>query len=93
MGGAPVRSVGFMQGARHQARAVEGLDAQAVGLAAADPAAKPAIVLADGLVIEAAEDPGVASESSPATSLVVSVRDFAELIDLLGPGSKVLVRQ
>ena len=70
-----------------------GRDAQAVGLAAADPAAKPAIVLADGLVIEAAEDPGVASESSPATSLVVSVRDLAELIDLLGPGSKVLVRQ
>ena len=70
-----------------------GRDAQAVGLAAADPAAKPAIVLADGLVIEAAEDPGVASESSPATSRVVSVRDLAELIDLLGPGSKVLVRQ
>ena len=70
-----------------------GRDAQAVGLAAADPAAKPVIVLADGLVIEAAEDPGVASESSPATSLVVSVRDLAELIDLLGPGSKVLVRQ
>jgi len=70
-----------------------GRDAQAAGFAAADPAAKPAIVLADGLVIEAAEDPGVASESSPATSLVVSVRDLAELIDLLGPGSKVLVRQ
>jgi hypothetical protein len=50
-------------------------------------------VLADGLGIEAAEDPGVASESSPATSLVVSGRDLAELIDLLGPGSKVLVRQ
>jgi hypothetical protein len=70
-----------------------GRDPQAAGFAAADPAAKPAIVLADGLVIEAAEDPGVASESSPATSLVVSVRDLAELIDLLGPGSKVLVRQ
>jgi len=70
-----------------------GRDSQAAGFAAADPAAKPAIVLADGLVIEAAEDPGVASESSPATSLVVSVRDLAELIDLLGPGSKVLVRQ
>jgi hypothetical protein len=70
-----------------------GRDPQAAGFAAADPAAKPAIVLADGLVIEAAEDPGVASESVPATSLVLSVRDFAELIDLLGPGSKVLVRQ
>jgi hypothetical protein len=70
-----------------------GRDPQAAGFATADPAAKPAIVLADGLVIEAAEDPGVASESVPATSLVLSVRDFAELIDLLGPGSKVLVRQ
>lgn len=70
-----------------------GRDPQAAGFAAADPAARPAIVLADGLVIEAAEDPGVASESSSATSLVLSVRDLAELIDLLGPGSKVLVRQ
>ena len=58
-----------------------------------EPAAKPSIVLADGLVIEAAEDPGMASDSSPATSLVVSVRDLAELLDILGPGSKVLIRQ
>jgi LysM repeat protein len=59
----------------------------------ADAAAKPSIMLADGLVIEAAEDPGIASDSSPATSLVVSVRDLAELVDILGPGSKVLIRQ
>lgn len=59
----------------------------------APSAAKPAIVLDGGLVIEAADDPGVVSDNSPATSLVVSVRDLAELLDLLGPGSKVLIRQ
>lgn len=68
-------------------------DIQAVGGAVSDPGGKPSIVLADGLVIEAAEDPGIASDNSPATSLVVSVRDLAELLDILGPGSKVLVRQ
>ena len=70
-----------------------GRDMQAAALAGADAAAKPAIVLADGLVIEAAEDPGMASDTSPATSLVVSVRDLAELLDILGPGSNVLIRQ
>lgn len=70
-----------------------GRDIQAVGGAVSDPSTKPSIVLADGLVIEAAEDPGIASDNSPATSLVVSVRDLAELLDILGPGSKVLVRQ
>lgn len=58
-----------------------------------DPSAKPAIVLADGLLIEAAEDPGMTGDTSPSSSLVVSVRDFAELLDILGPGSKVLIRQ
>jgi hypothetical protein len=70
-----------------------GRDMQAAAPAGADAAAKPAIVLADGLVIEAAEDPGMASDTSPATSLVVSVRDLAELLDILGPGSSVLIRQ
>jgi len=70
-----------------------GRDMQAAAPAGADAAAKPAIVLADGLVIEAAEDPGIASDTSPATSLVVSVRDLAELLDILGPGSSVLIRQ
>ena len=70
-----------------------GREIQAVGGAVSDPGGKPSIVLADGLVIEAAEDPGIASDNSPATSLVVSVRDLAELLDILGPGSKVLVRQ
>lgn len=68
-------------------------DTQPMAGLATEPAARPSIVLADGLVIEAAEDPGIASEASPPTSLVVSVRDLAELLDMLGPGSKVLIRQ
>lgn len=68
-------------------------EVQIAAAAMTDPLAKPSIVLADGLVIEAVEDPGMASDTSPATSLVVSVRDLAELIDILGPGSKVLIRQ
>ena len=51
------------------------------------------IVLADGLVIEAVDDPAVVSDNVPPSSLVVSVRDLDELIDILGPGSRVLVRQ
>ena len=70
-----------------------GRDIQPAATVIADPSGKPSIVLADGLVIEAAEDPGMASDTSPATSLVVSVRDLAELLDILGPGSKVLIRQ
>lgn len=70
-----------------------GGDAQAMGAAALDPSTKPAIVLAEGLMIESAEDTGMVSDASPATSLVVSVRDFADLLDILGPGSKVLIRQ
>jgi len=66
---------------------------QAAAATVPDATAKPSIVLGDGFVIEAAEDPGVISDTSPATSLVVSVRDLEELLDLLGPGSKVLVRQ
>lgn len=68
-------------------------DVQAVSATAPQASGRPAIILADGLAIEAAEDPGVVSDSSPETSLVVSVRDLAELIDILGPGSRVLVRQ
>jgi hypothetical protein len=66
---------------------------QAAAATLPDAGAKPSIVLGDGFIIEAAEDPGVVSDTSPATSLVVSVRDLEELLDLLGPGSKVLVRQ
>ncbi|MFM8414778.1 MAG: LysM peptidoglycan-binding domain-containing protein [Planctomycetota bacterium] len=63
-------------------------DAAAVG-----PAAGPAILLADGLVIQAADDPAVVADDAAPSSLIVSARDFAELVDILGPGSSVLVRQ
>jgi hypothetical protein len=56
-------------------------------------AARPSITLADGLVIEAADDPAAVADASPSSSLVVSPRDLAELIDILGPGSRILVRQ
>jgi hypothetical protein len=51
------------------------------------------IVLADGLVIQAADDPAVVPDDAAPTSLIVSARDFSELVDILGPGSSVLVRQ
>jgi len=76
-----------------EVRRIQGRDAQPLNAATIDPATKPAIVLTDGLVIEAADDTGLVSDASPATSLVVSVRDFGDLIDILGPGSKVLIRQ
>lgn len=62
----------------------------------AQPGAPPprrAIVLGGGFVIEAADDPAAAADATPGTSIVVSVRDFGELVDILGPGSRVLVRQ
>jgi len=62
-------------------------------LPAGQPPAAQAIVLADGLVIQAADDPAVVADDAAPTSLIVSARDFAELIDILGPGSSVLVRQ
>jgi LysM repeat protein len=49
--------------------------------------------LGEGLVIEAADDPNVVGDDSSPSSLVVSVRDLDELLDILGPGSRVLVRQ
>ncbi len=71
-----------------------GHDVQAVAATGLDPTStKPSILLGEGLVIEAAEDPNVVSDNSPATSLVVSVRDLEELLDILGPGTRVLVRQ
>ncbi len=56
-------------------------------------AAKPAIALGDGMTIEAVDDPGAVADAAPSSSLVVSPRDLAELIDILGPGSRILVRQ
>ena len=56
-------------------------------------AARPSIALADGLVIEAVDDPAAMADAAPSSSLVVSSRDLAELIDILGPGSRILIRQ
>lgn len=56
-------------------------------------AVRQGIVLADGLVIEAANDLSEVTDDSAPTSLIVSVRDLVELSDLLGPGSSVLIRQ
>ena len=61
--------------------------------AAGGPSAGSAILLADGLVVQAADDPAVVADDAAPGSLIVSARDFAELVDLLGPGSSVLVRQ
>jgi hypothetical protein len=56
-------------------------------------AGRRGILLADGLVIEAADDPTLVPDDAAPASLVVSARDLAELLDILGPGSSVLVRQ
>ena len=53
----------------------------------------PSIVLSDGLRIEAADDPLAVSDAAPETSLIVSARDLTELIDILGLGPSVLIRQ
>ena len=51
------------------------------------------IVLGDGLSIEAVEDPSLIADRVPSTSLVVAAGDLDEIIDILGPGSHVLVRK
>lgn len=53
----------------------------------------PAIVLANGVRIEAADDPAAVADAAPEATLIVSPRDLRELIDILGPGSNVLIRQ
>ena len=53
----------------------------------------PTILLNDGLRIEARDDSQGVTDQAPDMSLVVPGRDLAELIDILGPGSSVLVRQ
>lgn len=65
----------------------------AQALAPAGPAADPAILLADGLSMQAADDPAVVTDDTAPGSLIVSVRDLNELLDILGPGSRVLIRQ
>ena len=63
------------------------------GGTAASPTARPSrgLVLAEDLAIEAGETTGSAS-AGQTRSLIVSSRDLDELIDILGPGSMVLVR-
>jgi hypothetical protein len=61
--------------------------------AAGTASLRRSIVLADGMVIEAVDDPAVVSDNVPPSSLVVAVRDLDDLLDILGPGSRVLVRQ
>ena len=39
------------------------------------------------------DDPAVVADDAAPGSLIVSARDFADLVDILGPGSNVLVRQ
>jgi hypothetical protein len=52
------------------------------------------IGLADGLSIAGVVDPATVSDDTvPGTSLIVADRDLAEIADILGQGSRVLVRQ
>ena len=52
------------------------------------------IALSEGLAIAGAADPSVIGEEAvPPGTLVVAARDLDELVDILGPGSRVLVRQ
>jgi len=57
------------------------------------PTTQPAIVLSDGLRIEPAAEPGFVASSPAEQVLLVSTADFADLADILGPGSQLLVRQ
>jgi hypothetical protein len=69
------------------------LPTTATQVAWSQPGAK-SIGLADGLAIEGVVDPATVSDDAiPATSLIVAERDLEELVDMLGPGSQVLVRQ
>ena len=54
---------------------------------------KKLILLGEGMSLEAVEDISLVTESAPGSSLVVSTRDLDELLDILGPGSQVLVRR
>jgi hypothetical protein len=57
------------------------------------PAPKAAVVLGDGMAIETADPSSFAGDTAPQASLIVAPHDLAELVDILGPGSRVLVRQ
>jgi hypothetical protein len=57
------------------------------------PAGGPAILLSDGLRIEPADDPGFVATMPAESVLLVSTADFADLADILGAGSQLLIRQ
>lgn len=71
--------------------AINSLDPNALPGGPAAP--KPSIALGEGMTIDAMDDPGAVADSAPSSSIVVSPRDLAELVDILGPGSRILVRQ
>jgi len=56
-------------------------------------AGQPAILLGDGMTIEAVDDPAALGDTAPASSLIIAARDLREIVDILGPGSHVLIRQ
>ena len=65
----------------------------AIQVAWAQPGPR-SIALAGGLSIAGVADPATVSDDTvPGTSLIVADRDLAELADILGQGSRVLVRQ
>lgn len=51
------------------------------------------ILLAEGVRIDGADEPAVVADDAAPASLVVASRDLDELLDILGPGSKILIRQ
>ena len=69
-----------------------GVTGQAVPVAyqAAEGAA---LLLSDGLRIEPADDPGFVAATPSAAVLLVSTADFTNLVDILGTGSQLLIRQ
>jgi hypothetical protein len=76
-----------------QRAAAAGPVAVPVAFAPQGAGGRSAIVLANGLRIEAADDPAAVADAAPESTLVVSARDLAELVDILGRGSNVLIRQ
>lgn len=97
LGGNYAGSFPVLVGRQYLARVGGALPVADVSRTAAAPAGtatlRRSIVLGEGLVIEAVDDPTAVSDNVPQSSLIVSARDLDELIDILGPGSRVLVRQ
>ncbi len=70
------------------------IDVRPTGLPTDQATGAPrSLVLADGLAIEAVDDPATLTDAAVGTTVLVATRDFAEMVDILGPGSHVLVRR